>query len=81
LTIRQASKDGKYFVGCSNFPACDFTNNDTSIIERPIQCPKCGGFLVVRKGVKGKFLGCTNYPDCKHTAQIHNTKMKKNESK
>jgi DNA helicase-4 len=77
LTIRQASKDSKYFVGCSNFPACNFTNNDTSIIERPIQCPKCGGFLVVRNGRNGQFLGCTNYPNCTCTAQIHDTKMKR----
>jgi len=74
LVIRQASGNKTYFSGCSNFPACDYTNNDTSIIEHPILCPKCGGFLVARNGAKGQFLGCSNYPNCKQTAQINNKK-------
>jgi DNA helicase-4 len=75
LVMRQAN--GKSFVGCSNYPACDFTNDDTSIITNPIKCPICGGFLVERKSKHGKFLGCTNYPDCKHTAQINNSRLDK----
>jgi len=75
LVMRQAN--GKSFVGCSNYPACDFTNDDTSIITNPIKCPRCDGFLVERKGKHGKFLGCTNYPYCKHTAQINNSKLDK----
>jgi len=74
LVIRQANDTNKYFAGCSNFPACDFTNNDISIIEYPIKCPNCGGFLVVRNSKHGQFLGCTNYPYCRHTAQINNFK-------
>ena len=76
LLVRQASDNSKkYFVGCSNFPACDFTNNDTSIVERPIRCSSCGGFLVVRKGTAGQFLGCTNYPDCRKTAKINSDNL------
>jgi DNA helicase-4 len=77
LVMRQANERNNYFVGCSNFPACDFTNNDTSVIQRPIQCPSCGGFLVARKGNKGRFLGCINYPTCKQTAQIPKNSTKK----
>jgi len=78
LVIRQVNNTNKYFVGCSNFPACDYTNNDTSIIENPIKCPNCGDFLVVRNGKHGQFLGCTNYPDyCRHTVQINNHMIKK----
>jgi len=77
LVTRQTNDTNKYFVGCSNFPACDFTNNDTSIIKHPIKCPNCDGFLVLRNGKHGQFLGCTNYPDCKHTAQINNSKLEK----
>jgi len=72
LVMRQAN--GKSFVGCSNYPACDFTNDNTSIITNPIKCPRCDGFLVERKGKHGKFLGCMNYPYCEHTAQINNSK-------
>jgi DNA helicase-4 len=67
LVMRQTNESHKYFVACSNFPACDFTNNNTSIIEQPIRCSDCGGFLVVRNGKHGNFLGCTNYPDCRNT--------------
>ncbi len=72
LVLRPANDINKYFVGCSNFPACDFTNKDTSIIEKPIMCPSCGGFLVPRSGEYGQFLGCINYPDCRYKSQINN---------
>ena len=76
LVIRQTS--GENFVGCTNYPVCDYTNKNTSIITNPIKCPICDGFLVVRKSKRGQFLGCTNYPDyCRHTAQINNSKLKK----
>jgi DNA helicase-4 len=80
LVIRQPNDNKKSFVGCSNYPACDFTNNDASIITNPIKCPKCDGFLVVRNSKYRKFLGCTNFPYCEHTAQINNSKFEKNKS-
>jgi len=76
LIIRQAND--KDFVGCTNYPVCDYTNKNTSIITNPIKCPICDGFLVIRKGKRGQFLGCTNYPDyCRYTAQINNSKLNK----
>ena len=33
-------------------------------------CPRCGAFLVVRKGKNGEFYGCKNYPKCKFTKEI-----------
>ena len=33
-------------------------------------CPKCGGKLVTRNGMYGKFIGCSNYPICKYTMNI-----------
>jgi hypothetical protein len=30
-------------------------------------CPKCGGYMRIVKGWKGKFLRCSNYPDCRST--------------
>lgn len=56
------------FLGCTNYPTCDYTINDTSVLIRPIFCPECGGYLVKRKGKFGAFYGCTNYPECTHTA-------------
>jgi len=34
------------------------------------KCPKCGHWLVMRKGKYGKFLGCSNYPDCTYTRNL-----------
>ena len=31
------------------------------------RCPKCGGYLVERKGKFGNFWGCSNYPNCRFT--------------
>ena len=35
--------------------------------ENSLECPRCGGALVVRNGQYGKFYGCSNYPKCKYT--------------
>lgn len=32
-----------------------------------VNCPKCSGVMIERKGAYGKFYGCSNYPNCKHT--------------
>lgn len=32
-----------------------------------VDCPKCNGVMVLRKGKFGDFYGCNNYPNCKHT--------------
>ena len=34
------------------------------------QCPRCDGYLVLRKGKYGDFFGCSNYPKCKYTKNI-----------
>lgn len=33
-------------------------------------CPKCGGILVKRNGIYGKFLGCSSYPVCRYTQNL-----------
>jgi len=40
-------------------------------------CPKCGGSLVIRKGIYGVFLGCENYPKCKYTEKVTGEKIEK----
>jgi len=54
-------KSGR-FLGCSTYPACNFTMSEPTNIS----CPKnCGGTVVVRKSKKGRtFYGCGNYPKC-----------------
>ena len=38
--------------------------------KEPSKCPKCGQYLVKRKGKYGEFLGCSGYPGCKYTEEI-----------
>mgnify|MGYP002761826032 FL=1 len=72
LLVRKNDGSNKYFVGCSNYPQCDYTVQDTSILTTQRICPDCGGFLIKRRGKFGQFYGCTNYPACQHTEQITN---------
>lgn len=34
------------------------------------RCPRCGGFLVQRKGRYGYFYGCSNYPRCRYIQKM-----------
>lgn len=63
-TLTQRESGHRKFVGCSNFPQCDYMAHDISIIKDPKQCPQCGGFIVKRKSSSFEFHGCTNYPQC-----------------
>lgn len=62
-------RSGRYgrFIGCSNFPACRYTEQ---IVEKVgVDCPTCGGDLVVKRTRRGKtFYGCANYPECDWTS-------------
>lgn len=70
LFVRHQESVNRYFVGCSNYPQCDFTIRDTSVLDNPHYCPECGGFLVKRKGIYGAFIGCSNYPVCEYKEKL-----------
>ncbi len=60
-----ARRVGKFgaFMGCSNFPDCDFTS--------PVTCPECGsGKLVNRESKYGQFLSCSDFPRCKYKENL-----------
>jgi DNA topoisomerase-1 len=72
LSIR-LGRNGR-FIGCTNYPACDYTrdlNGDRQdpeardIVQGRV-CPKCGSELEVRNGRYGRFIGCSAYPKCRH---------------
>lgn len=59
-------KRGRYgkFLACPGFPECK--NTKPLLTEIGVNCPECGGSLVVRKSKRGRtFYGCSNYPKCK----------------
>lgn len=66
-------RDKGAFLGCSDYPRCNFTV-DAKALERAkksgAKCSKCSSLMVERKGAKGPFLSCLRYPDCKETAQV-----------
>ncbi|MFA6829215.1 MAG: type I DNA topoisomerase [Bacilli bacterium] len=72
-------RHGKYgdFVGCSNYPACNY-------IEKPEQeyiedrvCPDCGGKLIKRHSKRGEFVGCSNYPKCRYLEDLDGNRIVK----
>lgn len=58
-------KQGRFgeFLACPGYPDCK--NTKAIVKELDVDCPKCGGKILVRKSKKGRtFYGCSNYPDC-----------------
>ena len=70
--LLKVEHNGKFFVGCSNFPRCKYSVHDVTVLSNSKKCPACGGFLIKRKGKKNKhwFIGCTNYPYCEYTERL-----------
>ena len=74
LVIRQ-SKNGKRFIGCSNYPKCKVTYplpQKGEIIPTGETCPYCGAPLIIirRKGRKDWKI-CPN-PDCEYNKKNNN---------
>lgn len=61
--VRKKSKYGE-FVGCSNFPKCDYREKD-NVEYVGSNCPKCGRPLVYRMNKRHKkFIACSGFPKC-----------------
>lgn len=67
LVIRERKDDYKKFFGCSNYPYCNYTNNDLKQVNTNHRCKVCGDFMTFRRGKSGPFWGCKNYPRCTYT--------------
>jgi DNA topoisomerase-1 len=69
------------FIGCTNYPECDYTRNiddDGSAGTEPEKvgrdCPECGSELVFKQGRYGKFIGCSGYPKCRFIEPLEKPK-------
>ncbi len=67
LVIRNTAKGE--FLGCSNFPDCDFIQHNTNqsvIVLKQLKtpCPLCSQTLEIKLGRFGIYIGCSNYPLC-----------------
>ena len=74
LIKRKNEKTGKYFIGCSNYPKCDYTVNSVEAVKNKRICPRCGGFLILRPSRYGAFYGCSNYPKCNYSEEYKEVK-------
>lgn len=66
LVLRSNNLTNEEFLGCSNYPHCDFTINDINVLQKQIICKKCGGYIIEKSTSKGTFYACSNYPFCKN---------------
>ncbi|MCQ4936580.1 MULTISPECIES: type I DNA topoisomerase [Anaerotignum] len=58
-------KYGRYgkFLACPGFPECQ--NTKPFFEEAGVNCPECGGKVLIRKTKKGRiYYGCENNPEC-----------------
>ena len=77
--VERVDKKGNKFVACSGYPSCKYiaqTPKEVAPESYVKKCPKCGGYLVKKKGKYGTFLGCTNYPTCNYMEKIKRGKRK-----
>ena len=67
--VRRIDKYKNEFVGCDNYPMCDFTYKSVEIFNRQVTCNKCGSYMIKRKAKGRYFWGCVNYPYCRNTKE------------
>jgi len=70
-------KHGRFgdFLACPGYPDCK--NTKPIVEELDVNCPDCGGKILVKKSRKGrKFFGCSNYPECKFVSWFEPVKEK-----
>lgn len=66
LILKTNNNNNQEFLGCTNYPHCDFTINDVNVLKKQVICKKCGGYIVEKKTSNGSFYACSNYPFCKN---------------
>ena len=55
--VERKSKKRRTFYGCDRYPECDFVSWDKPLAR---SCPKCGEYLVEKKGKKGTTVQCSS---------------------
>ncbi len=75
LAIR-LGRNGR-FIGCTNYPECDYTRNlngdqEAAPADEEVgrDCPECGSKLVFKQGKYGRFIGCSGYPKCRYIESL-----------
>ena len=79
--IVKYNRKGQKFVGCSNWPKCNYIQRK-EVQDKPTGelCPECGNPLLVKKNKKGQeFIGCSNFPSCRYTRSMDGKETKPKE--
>ena len=73
-------RSGKHgpFLGCSQYPECDYVRplksqadgHIVKVLEGQVLPTHAALNLVLRQGRFGMFIGCSRYPECEHTEHI-----------
>lgn len=71
--VKRFGRNG-WFLGCSDYPACKYTQplpgEEAELPELPgvgEACPECGqGHLAAKRGRFGAFVACDRYPECRY---------------
>jgi putative DNA topoisomerase len=60
------------FIGCSDFPECDYIESNSNSEDTQLTCPMCKkGHITKRSNKFGKsFYACDNYPKCKYLLNL-----------
>lgn len=76
LIVRKNIITNSEFLGCTNYPQCDYNYKNINLLHSRIKCFKCGDYMIMRDGKNGKFYGCSNYPYCNNTIQFEMESIK-----
>lgn len=68
--IYRKTKTGKKYVACSNYPDCKFSSWN---IPTKDKCPKCGEYIEIAQGKRGRYLKCSN-KECDYISFFKKTK-------
>lgn len=74
ILVKRINSYKEEFVGCDNYPMCDFTYKSVEIFNRQVICDKCGSYMIKREAKGSCFWGCVNYPYCKNTKEYTENK-------
>lgn len=71
LVLRKRGSDGREFFGCSNYPYCQYALDQVEAATKGRRCPKCGDFLILKRGKNGPFYYCHNVKGCHYMARAY----------